>query len=128
MYGPFDFVKSINVTKEDLVVDKETERDYNAFLTNRTLSYFQDCVALVNEINMRHGLDNKLQFHFLLNTIRQRKRFAEWIKPKHLDNLDAVQEYYQVSTPKALEMLKILTDDQLVMINKKLKKGGVEND
>ena len=31
---------------------------------------FNDTIMLVNEMNMRHHLDTKLQYDFLLNTIR----------------------------------------------------------
>ena len=42
---PFDFVNSINVSKDNLIEkDPNCEKDYVPFLTNRALSYFPDTV------------------------------------------------------------------------------------
>ena len=62
---PFDFLKSINDTKENLIVDDITEKQYNAYMVNRGLSYFPDTVMIANEMNVSPYLDAKLQFDFL---------------------------------------------------------------
>ena len=36
--SPFDFVKSINDTKENLITDDWSEDQYNAFIVNKALS------------------------------------------------------------------------------------------
>ena len=41
---PFDFINAITTTKEDLFKDPIANKDYNAFLVNRGLSYFQDTI------------------------------------------------------------------------------------
>ena len=46
--SPFDYLNSINDTKQDLMVDDITEKQYNAFMVNRGLSYFPDTVAVAN--------------------------------------------------------------------------------
>ena len=71
--GPFEFIKSINDHKNIMKDgDSMTEKDYIPFLINRGLSFFQDTVIQVNEMNRLHFLDNKLQFDYLLNNIRPR--------------------------------------------------------
>jgi len=84
MSNPFDYLNSINVTKENMMRGSENdelaEKQYNAFLINRGLSYFQDTVALANEMNQRADLDYKMQYEFLLNLVRKRKRFSKWHK------------------------------------------------
>ena len=35
--SPFDFVNSINYSKEDLIVDERTEKEYNPFIVNRAM-------------------------------------------------------------------------------------------
>ena len=37
----------------------------------------------VNEMNKHHHLDKKLQFDFLLNSVRTRKRYVPWMKAKN---------------------------------------------
>ena len=86
------------------------ESEYEPFLTNRALTYYQDCILYANEMNRRFEISNRLQYHYLLNTIRKRKRFAKWIKPEQIDDLRIVMEYYSISRQKAEEYLIILSD------------------
>ena len=54
-----------------------------------------DCID-VNEINGFHFLPKKIQFHFLINSIRKRKRFGgKWLSSTKLKNLQYVKEYYE---------------------------------
>ena len=123
--NPFDFVKSITYTKEDIMHDLN-ESEYESFLVNRALSYYQDCILYANEMNRRFELDVRLQYHYLLNTIRKRKRFAKWIKPEKIDDLKIVMEYYQVSRAKAEEYLNIISENDIAILRKKMNKGGVK--
>ena len=92
--NPFEFLNAINYTKKDLMVDPENEKHYNSFVINRSLSYFPDTVAIANEMNKYHHLDSRLQFSFLINIIRKRKRFSKWIKPEIEDDVEVVKKYY----------------------------------
>lgn len=67
----------------------------------------------VNEMNIRPQLDKDMQFQFLLNSIRKRKRFAKWLKAEKLDGLDAVKAYYECSDAKARQILEIIDDKEL---------------
>ena len=62
--NPFDYVNSINYTKKDIMVDEESEKQYNSYIINHSLSYFQDTILLANEMNRYHHLDNKLKYSF----------------------------------------------------------------
>ena len=122
--NPFDFINSINYTKKDIMTDDLIEKDYNAFLTNRSLSYFVDSVIFANEMNKNPHLDNRLQFHFFINTIRKRKRFSKWLKPKTEDEVEAIKIYYGYSNEKARQAINLLTSEQIKDIKKKVNKGG----
>lgn len=123
--NPFDFVNSINQSKKDLMSDPEIpETEYVPFLVNKTLSYFPETILYSNQINIFPLLENKLQYHYLLNTIRPGKRFAKWVKREDVENLDAVKQYYGYSTEKAQQALSVLTVDNLHYIKQKLQRGG----
>tara|TARA_B100002019_G_C20788863_1_gene365703 strand:+ start:158 stop:535 length:378 start_codon:yes stop_codon:yes gene_type:complete len=122
--NPFEFVNSVNYTKDDIMVDDLTEKAYNSFLINRQLSYFQDTAIIANEMNRYHQIDNKLQYHFLLNIIRKRKRFSKWIKPQREDDVEAIKEYYGYSNEKARQSLDLLSPEQIQIIRNKVQKGG----
>ena len=123
--NPFDFVKSITYTKKDIMHDLN-ESEYEPFLANRALAYYQDCILYANEMNRRFELEVRLQYHYLLNTIRKRKRFAKWIKSEKIDDLNIVMEYYQVSRAKAEEYLNIISENDIAILRKKMNKGGVK--
>lgn len=120
----FDYVNSINDTKQDLMVDDTSEKIYNSFTINRTFSYFKDTAVLANVMNQYHHLENKLQYHFLLNIIRKKKRFSKWMKPDVDRDLEVVKEYYGYSNEKAKQVMGLLRKDQINVLRKKVYKGG----
>lgn len=124
MTSPFDYVTAINDTKQKLIVDDVTEKQYKSFLTNRQLSYFRDTVHVANIMNQFHHIDSKLQFDFLLNIVRKRKRFSKWASADVSEDLDAVKEYYGYSNEKAKVALTLLNPEQLNLIRKRISKGG----
>ena len=122
--SPFDFANAINHSKQNLIVDDWSEKQYNPFIVNRSMSYGADTVIYANEMNSRPHLDRRLQFDFLINTVRPRKRFNKWLKPETVEVLSTIQEYYGYSIDKARQVLPLLTDVQLETIKNKLNKGG----
>ena len=126
MYELKDYLKAINQTKEPLLntEDEQWEKRYPSFIINKCIAPFPDTVMLVNEINQLHHLDKKLQFDFLINSLRPRKRYTPWMKAKKLENLEYVKEYYGYNNEKARNALNILNDEQISAIKTKLNKGG----
>jgi hypothetical protein len=124
MTNPFQYLNAINDTKQDIMVDDIAEKGYSSFMVNRGLSYFNDTVLFANEMNRNHHLDNRLQFDFLINIIRKRKRFSKWMKPEVVSDVEVVKEYYGYSNEKARQALTLLTPEQITMIKQKVYKGG----
>lgn len=124
--SPFEFLNSINHTKKNLIVDEWSEKQYLPFIVNKGLSYSADTVIPANEMNSRPHLDKLLQYSFLINIIRSRKRFNKWIKPEKIEALEVIKDYYGYSTKKAQEVLPILSKEQLNTLKQKLQKGGVD--
>jgi len=122
--SPFQFVNEITFGKKDVMVDPDMEKKYTPFMVNRSLSYFPDTVHMANEMNKYHHLDKKLQFQFLLNIVRKKKRFSKWVKPETDSNVDVIKEYYGYSNEKAIQILPLLSTDQLNIIKNKVNKGG----
>lgn len=120
----FDYLNSINMTKDNIMKDDIDEKAYNSFMVNRGLSYFNDTVVIANEMNRYAHIDSKLQYDFLRSLIRKRKRFSKWTKVDKNADIDLIKEYYGYSKEKAFQVLPLLTSDQLSIIRKKLSKGG----
>ena len=126
MSNPFDYVNAILQNKKQLIVDEITEKDYTPFLANRSLSYHKDCIMYANEMNRRHFLDKKLQFDFLLNTVRSQKRpFAKWVKSEKSDDLECIKQIYGFSESKAREALRLLSDEQIQQLKEQTQTGGL---
>lgn len=122
---PFDFVNAINFDKRDLFEDPQAEKDYVPFIVNRSLSYFPDTVMYANVMNGRSHLSKRMQFDFLKNSIPKKKRFSKWVKKDvSTDDLAAVQEFYKYSIEKALDVISILSSEQLNFIKQQMDKGG----
>ena len=127
MYELKQYLKAINQSKEKLMDtdDKVWEKKYPAFIVNRCLAPFDKQTCLfVNEINQRPNLPKKLQFDFLINSLRRMNRFTPWLKSKKVNDIEYVKEYYGYSNEKAKSALTILSNEQLKYIKKKLNKGG----
>lgn len=120
-----DIIPSILQSKKPVLED---DKQYNAFVVNRALSFHYDCVLQANEMNKYPSLPGSLQYQYLLNSIRGYKRpFRKWEKRETIEDLDAVKEYYNYSNEKAKEALVLLDATQLEKIRKELNKGGTND-
>jgi hypothetical protein len=125
MSNPFEYVNQIMQGKKNLIVDDLTEKEYVPFLVNKSLSYQKDCILFANEMNRRHFLDNKLQFDYLINTVRSKKRpFSKWVKSEKSEDIECVKAFYGFSETKAREALRLLSDEDIKTIREKTDIGG----
>ena len=126
--NPFDFVNSIHYSKDNLIVDEWSEKQYNAFIINKSLSFGSDTVIQANEMNSRPHLAKKMQYDFLRNSIRPRKRFNKWIKSEKSEKIMLIQQYYKYNTEKACQVADLISDEQLITIKNKMFTGGLTNE
>jgi len=129
MYDLFkDYLPAINHTKKNLMDSDDVmwEKKYPAFMVNKVLSGFSDTIMLTNEMNRNHFLDRDMQFQFLLNSIRTKKRFTPFLRASKIKDIECVKEYYGYSNEKAKTALDILTKEQLKLIKESLYKGGTK--
>ena len=122
-----DWLNSINYSKKNLIdEDPDVEKKYPAYIINRCMSGHLDAIMYANEMNLYHNLSSKLQYDFLLNILRSKKRFSPWVKKEELKNLDYVKRYYGYSDEKAKQVLPLLSKEQLTSIQEKLERGGLK--
>jgi hypothetical protein len=125
--SPFDYLNAILQNKKQLIVDDVTEKEYSPFMVNRGLSYHKDCIMYANEMNRRHFLDKKLQFDFLLNTVRSQKRpFAKWVKTEKGEDLACIKQVFGFSDSKAIEALRLLSKEQIQKLKEQTDIGGLK--
>ena len=128
MYELKEYLNAINFTKKNIMDSDDTMwvKKYPAFIVNKLLSAFSDTIMFVNEMNRNHFLDKDMQFQFLLNSIRTKKRYSPFLRASKLKEIECVKEYYGYSNDKAKSALDILTKDQVKLIKEKLFKGGTK--
>jgi len=120
-----DWLNSINFNKENLIKENpDIVKQYPAFIVNKCLAGHIDTIMFANEMNINHHLPPGLQYDFLINTVRKRKRFSPWLKKDKINDLDVVKSYYGYSNEKAQQALKILTKEQISFIKDRLDVGG----
>ena len=121
-----DYLPAINHTKKNLMDsdDPMWEKKYPAFMVNKIVGSFQDTISKANEMNRYHFLDRDMQFQFLLNSIRSKKRFTPFLWSERIEDIECVKEYYGYNMDKARSALKLLTKEQLILIKQRLFKGG----
>ena len=121
-----DWLNSINFNKDDLTSeDPDCIKEYPSYIVNRCLSGHLDTILYANEMNLHPNLDKDMQYQFFLNSLRKRKRFSPWLRKDKVDNLNIIKKYYGYSNEKALQALRLLTQQQLDYIKKRLDTGGM---
>ena len=110
-----EVLNSINYNKEDIFenLPEVTQSEYVPYVVNKCLSYFPDTILQSNAMNMHSGIDPRMQYHYMKNSIRKRKRFSKWNKSETSERLNAVKKHYGYSNQKAEDALRILSDNQL---------------
>jgi hypothetical protein len=77
-------------------------------------------------MNRRHLTDKKLQYDFLLNTIRSQKRpFAKWVKSEKSDNLECIKQVFGLSDQKARDAMRLLSNEQIQQLKEQTDTGGL---
>lgn len=126
--SPFDFLNSINQSKIPLIDnDPDCERQYNPFLVNRGLSYFSDTIFLANEMNRLSGLGKKLQYDFLFQSVRRRKRFSKWYKPEEDSRVEILKKLYNYSESKARQALDLISESHWKILEQQTSEGGTNS-
>lgn len=122
---PFSFINTIFID-DDLELNEETKLSYIKPVINIGLSYHKECIFLANEMNQRPGIDEKLHFDFYKYSVRKYKRpYVKWVSKDKSEELDLIKKYFGYSTEKALEVIDLISPDQIITIKEKLNMGGI---
>ncbi len=133
MLRVFDYIDSITTTKKYLMVDEKEEKFFRSawVIIHKAISYFPDCLLLVNEANKLYTYSPKMQYDFLMQVIPARKRTrVKWPKNKQpYEIVRMIQEKYSCKRQCAEDIINALTKKQLEQIIEKINnKGGVINE
>lgn len=127
--NPFDFIDDLSFKKQHLLskdVNGELKKEFDSFLTIRHFSYFPETIFYSNEMNTCGNLNKEDIYDFFFYIIPAKKRFTKWPKRVADTQIEMIQEYYNYSRKKALEVQPLLNEDNMKYIAKKLDKGGAK--
>ena len=113
-----EVLNAINYNKENIFssLPDVTNKEYVPFVINKSLSYFPDTILQANNMNIRPHVDERMQFHYLMNSIRKKKRFSRWQKSNTSREVEAIMSYFGYNIQRAEEVLSILTQVQIDQI------------
>jgi hypothetical protein len=121
----FKWLESIYVTKRNLMVTEEDEVRYAKcrWLIHKAMSFAPDMVETVNMINGLSDMSPRMEYDVLLGCVPIANRRPKWAKKAAPSlYLDAVREYYGYTESKAEQAMKLLSVEQLAIIDKKIQK------
>jgi hypothetical protein len=117
----FDFINDVSFKKERLIdQDPENEKHVGQFMMNRAFSYGLDTIFYANDMNKCQDIDNRMAYEYYYYALTPKKRFNKWLKPDKMNYLEDIQNYYQLSYVKAVEVLRVLTESQILEIHNRL--------
>jgi hypothetical protein len=111
-----DILPSIFEKTEYLFDGKYDESKYNVFIVNKALSFSLDTSIYASIISRTPNITKKQHYDYLYYSIPRGKRFIKWFKSEKPDNVEYVMKYFQCSEPKAVEILNIITSEDLEQI------------
>ncbi len=104
--GLFDLLNDISSGSGDLI--NGNEKTYSPFVINNLLSYSNDCIFHVNEMNLRGSIDGKYQYKYLSGSVRKKKRFNRTHKVTKEEDVEIISKIYHLSYRKAAQILDIV--------------------
>ena len=111
--SPFVWVDALSQKKGDPMAEYG-EAAYPAYMVNRAMSQYPDCVQFAAEINLYRDIPNRYSYDYYRNSLRPAKRYAKWGKKKTREgDVGIVMDHYEISRERAEEYLSILTEDQV---------------
>lgn len=113
----FDYLNSINETKVDMSEGETFSSDYPIYMINRGIAQGKDGIFVAQELNKIPDLSKEMHYKFLFHFMDKKVRRNKWSKKAVLDkNVENVANYYKVSNEQAIEYIKMLTNEQLAII------------
>ncbi|ACV50234.1 gp62 clamp loader subunit [Delftia phage PhiW-14] len=124
----FDFLKSIGERggDEHMLDDPVALKAYNMFMVTRGLAQNQGTLSVANELNRCGFTDKQLHYAFAYHATPKAKRYGGWAKKAPMsEDVEFVRGFYECNEERALEMIKLMTKEQLEQLKARDQKGGL---
>jgi hypothetical protein len=118
----FDHLKNITTTKDPYLGDD----GWNNYMINRFLSMSQDYVEVVNIVQKNTWeMKGEYLYNLYKDLIPKQYVFLKYIKSNtkqdyNIEEIEAVQQYFEVSKKEAKEYINMLPKEELTEITQKI--------
>lgn len=119
-----DILNSINFNKDPDLIHEFNASDYVPYVINKAMSQHPDTILHANEMNSRPNIPKMVQYKYYCYSVTKKKRFGKWLKSTKESDIQALQQYLNISYRKASEMFPLLSTEELERIKFELSKGG----
>ena len=126
MSNVWDWLKSINSNKTNLLNSEADIKEYQPYIVNKALSYHWDSALFSNEMNKHPYIPAEGQYLFYLHSIKKGNRFSRWVKKEPTMDIELIKKCYHCNDSKAYEILNLLSKEQINYIKNKLEKCGLK--
>jgi len=111
--------------RKENILRKEpwAERDFSPFIINKAMSMHLDTAMFANEMNKLSFLPKQMQYDFYIHGVSRRRRFG-WQKKKNEEHVPLITKAFHCNERRALDIIEILTDDDIKEIKKEFYEGG----
>jgi NACalpha-BTF3-like transcription factor len=121
----FELLDSINHSKKNILKDLG-EHCYVPFSINKFLSGSMDTVIQASEMNIRPQLTKEMQYDYLQNSIRKKKRYTKWLKKESDEDIDLISKHYGYNYEKSRKALELLSKEEIESIKQLYFTGGIK--
>lgn len=123
----FRVLKSITLDKKEWKeLDEEEKNSFNNWLINRFLSMDPDYVEVVNIVQKNTWqMKGEYLYNLYRDLIPKQYKFLKYIKSSvksdySIEEIEAVQQYFEVSKKQAKEYINLLPTEELIEITQKI--------
>lgn len=120
----FDYIKIISEHQPLPEFDEEFEKVYAPYMANLFFSFFPDTSYIANLVNGQNPMSKQNHFLFLWSIIRKQRRQSKWFKATKDDDIEFLQNVYNVGESRAIAFKTLLNSEQLLELRRNRSIGG----
>lgn len=123
-FSPFAYLDSVVLKSEYRMGTDIDISKYNPYIITNALSMSAQTLPFAEWLNENSNIPKKLQYDFLWYGLPKGVKKGFWIKGENSDDVDVVKYAYKVSHSKAIQILSVLSKEQIEELRQKTSKGG----
>jgi len=119
------FFNAVSYSKDmEQFTEGEIQKDYTPWVVNRMVSGYRDLIMFADELNIRPNISKENQLFLYNILIPKNKRRVVWNQKTNNPDIEIIMRYYNITEEKAEPYLKILSPEQIHILEERINNGG----